>query len=101
MEAAFLKLHNDTPLKMDNGKVTERILLDLSTAFDTINNTIPVFRLSLWYDASLVARRWLKSYLNVSQQRVKIGVRVSSSSPRNMSCRSSRIKFINGYFFKI
>ena len=100
METAFLKLHNDTPLKMDNGKVTARSLFDLTAVFDTINNTILVVRLTLWYEVSHVALSWLKSYVSVSKQRVNIGVRVSSSSPRNMSCCLSRVKYLNVLYYK-
>jgi len=86
-------MHNDTTLNMDNDKVTARNLLDISAAFDTMNRTILVDRLSVWYDVSRVALSWPKSYFSVSQQRVKIGVRF------NISCCLSRIQFLNGFRF--
>ena len=39
-ETALLKVHNDIVDNMDNGKVTAVTLLDLSPAFDTIDNLI-------------------------------------------------------------
>ena len=37
-ETALLKIHNDIICNMDNGKVAALTLLDLSAAFDTIDN---------------------------------------------------------------
>ena len=48
-ETALLKVHNDITLNMDNGRVTALTLLDLSAAFDTINHSILMDRLSVWY----------------------------------------------------
>ena len=39
-ETGLLKIHNDIVDNMDNGKVTTLTLLDLSAAFDTIDNLI-------------------------------------------------------------
>ena len=44
-ETALLKIHNDMLSSMDNGKVTALTLLDLSSAFDTIDQTILLRRL--------------------------------------------------------
>ena len=48
-ETALLKIHNDILSSMDNDKVTALTLLDLSAAFDTINHTILLSRLSEWF----------------------------------------------------
>ena len=54
-ETALLKVHNDINLNIDNGKVTAlTYLLDLSTAFDTIDHNILITRLSTWHIPELV-----------------------------------------------
>jgi len=45
-ETTLLKVHNDIALNMDTGKVTALTLLDLSAAFDTIDYSILLDRLS-------------------------------------------------------
>ena len=45
-ETTLLKVHNDISLNMDIGKVTALTLLDLSAAFDTIDYSVPLDRLS-------------------------------------------------------
>ena len=50
-ETALLKVHNDIALNIDTGKVTVLTLLDLSAAFDTIDYSVLLGRLSDWYMA--------------------------------------------------
>ena len=83
-ETALLKVHNDITLNMDNGRVTALTLLDLAAAFDTINHSILMDRLSVWYGVSGIALSWFRSYLSGRHQRVKIGD--CFSSPLNISC---------------
>ena len=83
-ETALLKVHNDITLNMDNGRVTALTLLDLSAAFDKINHSILMDRLSVWYGVSGRALSWFRSYLSGRHQRVKIGD--CFSSPLNISC---------------
>ena len=52
-ETALLKVHNDVTINMDKGKVTVLTLLDISAAFDTIDHTILIKCLSLWYGVSV------------------------------------------------
>ena len=72
-ETALLKLHNDTNLNIDNGKVTALTLLVLSTAFDTIDHDILNTRLSTWYGISSIALSWFTSYITDIRQSIKIG----------------------------
>ena len=65
---------------MDDGKVTELILLDLSAAFDTIDHTILLIRLDNWFGVSGKALNWFKSYLTDRSQRIKLGNCLSSKS---------------------
>jgi len=48
----YQKPYNDIALNMDTGKVTELTLLDLSAAFDTIDYSGLLDRLSDWYSIS-------------------------------------------------
>jgi len=73
IETALLKVHNDINRNIDNGKVTALTLLDLSSAFDTIDDNILITRLSTWYGISGTALSWFTSYLTDRQQAIKIG----------------------------
>ena len=60
-ESALLNIHNDILLNMAKGSVTALILLDLSAAFDTIDHTILLDRLNVYYGMSELAPGWFKS----------------------------------------
>ena len=57
---------------MDNGEITTLTLLDLSAAFDTIDNATLTDRLSDWYGIFGHAQIWFSSYLQNRHQSVKI-----------------------------
>ena len=63
---------------MDAGKVTALTLLDLSTAFDTIDNTMLLWRLDNWFEVTGKALDWFESYLTGRCRRIKLGVCLSS-----------------------
>ena len=71
-ETALLKIHNDILTAMDSGKVTALTLLDLSAAFDTIDHSILLQRLEMWYGCGGVVISWLRSYLSDRFQPVKL-----------------------------
>ncbi len=71
-ETALLKIHNDILCNMDNGKVTALTLLDLSAAFDTIDNASLLERLHGHFGISCAVLQWFKSYISNRQQRVHI-----------------------------
>ena len=63
IEHALLKVHNDTSLNMDTGKATALTLLDISAAFDSIDYSVLLDRLSAWYDIYGTAFTWVRSFL--------------------------------------
>ena len=60
-------------------KVTALTLLDLSVAFDTIDHSILLERLSSWFGITSTALAWLKSYLHNRSFYVTIDNTKSSS----------------------
>ena len=54
-ESALLNIHNDILLNMAKGSVTTLTLLDLSAAFDTIDHTILLDILNVYYGISELA----------------------------------------------
>ena len=63
---------------MDDRRVTALTLLDLSAAFDTIDHTILLRRLSNWFWVSGKALDCFKSHLTGRSQRIKLGNCLSS-----------------------
>ena len=72
-ESALLNIQNDILLNMAKGSVTALTLLDLSAAFDTIDHTILLDRLNVYYGISELALSWFKSYLSGRTHSVKVG----------------------------
>ena len=71
-ESALLNIQNDILLNMAKGSVTALTLLDLSGAFDTIDHTILLDRLNVYYGLSELALGWFKSYLSGRIHSVKV-----------------------------
>ena len=71
-ESALLNIHNIL-LNMAKGSVTAFTLLDLFAAFDTIDHTILLTRLNVYYGISELAFGWFKSYLSGRTHSVKVG----------------------------
>ena len=76
-ESALLNIQNDILLNMAKRSVTALTLLDLSTAFDTIDHTILLDRLYVYYGISELALGWFKSYLSGRTLSVKVGSTLS------------------------
>ena len=77
-ESALLNIHNDILLNMAKGSVTALTLLDLSVMFDTIDHTILLDRLNVYYGISELALAWFKSYLSGRTHSVKVGSTLTS-----------------------
>ena len=69
--------HHNIRLNMAKGSVTALILLDLSTAFDTIDHTILLDIVRVYYGISELALGWFKSYLSGRTHSVKVGSTLS------------------------
>ena len=75
VSSGFQTLENDNTNTRKRSSVFEillLILLDLSTAFDTINHSLMMDILENDFGVVGVVKRWFRSYLDERQQRVKI-----------------------------
>ena len=76
-ETLLLRVTNDLLMACDRGSVSIMSLLDLSSAFDTLDHNILLKRLRLSFGISGVVLRWLESYLTERNQTVLAGGRAS------------------------
>ena len=72
-ETALVSLYNDLLETADAGEASALLLLDLSAAFDTIDQQILIDRLSHYFGISDPAVCWFVSYLSDRTQSVQIG----------------------------
>ena len=70
METALLKVVNDIFHNMNRRHVTLLVLLDLSTAFDTIDHKILLHRLQISFGITDSVLMWFNSYLLDCSQHV-------------------------------
>ena len=73
VETAMTRIQNDILCALDNQQVVILVLLDLSSAFDTVDHTILLQRLSRGLGISGTALKWFCSYLHGRKQTVLIG----------------------------
>ncbi|PFX21804.1 RNA-directed DNA polymerase from mobile element jockey [Stylophora pistillata] len=76
-ETALLKIHNDILIAMDRQHVILLVLLDLSAAFDTVEHSVLLSRLSNSFGIRDTALCWFRSYLSHRSQRVSLDGKVS------------------------
>ena len=83
-ETALVRVHNDIFVAIDKRHCVMLLLLDLSTAFDTVDHDILLTRLLSNYSISGRALEWFRSYLtNRSQFALMEGCR---SQSRELKC---------------
>lgn len=82
-ESALLRVKNDMHLSIAKGDSAALVLLDLSAAFDTIDHSFLLERLSSWFGLGSTVLQWFKSYLVGRTQKVKIGNTFSNSHVLN------------------
>ncbi len=80
-ETALVKVHNDIMETIDGGSCVILVLLDLSTAFDTVDHEILLHRLEKRLGVTGSALLWFKSYLSSRRQRVYIKGTSSDDRP--------------------
>ena len=80
-ETALLKVKNDILCAIDRKEVMMLILLDLSAAFDTIDHSILLKRLSERFGITDLALQWIESYLSERFQYVNINGHHSAQLP--------------------
>ena len=71
-ETALLRVKSDIMQAIDNRKAVFLVLLDLSAAFDTIDHSILLNRLSNVFGITSSVKSWFRSYLTDRTCRVKV-----------------------------
>ncbi len=71
-ETALIRVTNDLLLSYDRGCISLLVLLDLSTAFDTIDHNILLNRVENFVGISGSAQAWFKSYLSDRHQFIAV-----------------------------
>ena len=82
-ETALLKVTNDILMEMNSQHPVRLVLLDLSTAFDTIDHSVLLHRLQTSFGISGAPLDWFKSYLSARSQHVSIPGTLSDSLQPN------------------
>jgi hypothetical protein len=77
-ETLLLRIHDDIMTSLDKGEVVMLVLLDLSAAFDTIDNKIILDRLNMNYGIKDTALNWFESYLQNRTQSVVVNDKEST-----------------------
>ncbi|GFS26316.1 amiloride-sensitive cation channel 4-B [Elysia marginata] len=82
----MLKIFNDLLTAADDDKVSLFALLDLSAAFDTIDQTILLDRLCHTYGIPGIVLKWFDSYLSDRNQCVVVSGKVKDYVINNCNC---------------
>jgi len=72
-ETALIKVQSDILVNMDNQKLTQLIMIDLSAAFDTVDHQLLCDTMHTSFGVSSQALQWISSYLRPRSQQVIIG----------------------------
>jgi len=83
-ETALLRILNDVYGKMDEGRSTLLVALDLSAAFDTVDHSVLLSRLERSFGIQGSILTWIKSYLVDRTQFVRLGT--ANSVATNCLC---------------
>ena len=78
IETALVRVQNDLLMALDSGCSVILLMLDLSAAFDTIDHSIMLHRLSFRFGIKEKALKWFESYLSDRRQAVVVNAKTSS-----------------------
>ena len=91
-ETSLVKLVNDILWNMDRQLVTAIVIIDLSTAFDTVDHNLLLDVLENRFGITGTARRWYASYLQPRIFRVLVGKEESQPRQLDYSVPQGRIQ---------
>ena len=80
-EAALMKVVNNLFLSLSKGNISVQALLDIPSAFDTIDHSIHVHRLYTDFGFTDTVLQWFTSYLTDRTQCVSLSNHCSASAP--------------------
>ena len=83
-ETALVKIVNDLRSEVDNKKCVLLVLLDMSAAFDTVEQSTLLKRFETDFGIEGSVNQWLRSYFTGRSQRVSI--QGTLSEPKGMKC---------------
>ena len=83
-ETALLRIKSDLLMAMDSQKVTLLLLLDLSSAFDTIDHSCLLETLKTCFGIDGLVLKWIESYLANRYQKIKIDDVLSDDWPLHL-----------------
>ncbi len=72
VETALVKITNDLQIASDSGCLSTLVLLDLSSAFDTVDHILLITRLETVFGVSDTVLEWFRSYLTDRKQCVTL-----------------------------
>ena len=78
-EMAFIRVHNEIAMAIDQHNSVILVLLDLSAAFDTVDHRILLLRLSNRFGITGTVLEWFRSYLSDHTQFVQVNGACSAS----------------------
>ena len=78
IETALVRVQNDLLMALDSGCSVILLMLDLSAAFDTVDHSIMLHRLSFRFGIKEKALKWFESYLSDRRQAVVVNANTSS-----------------------
>ena len=83
-ETALVRIHHDLRIALDSKQCIMMVMLDLSAAFDTVNHSVLLNRLSERYGIRSNAHAWISSYL--SERKQFITIKGERSDEQNKDC---------------
>ena len=91
-ESAILAVHNDIVRAVDQGDVVAVVLLDLSSAFDTVDHSTLLHILQSSFSLTGSSLAWFQSYLSDRTQTFTTRSSQSQSIPLNCGVPQLRIR---------